>query len=80
MSFIFDKLAPPLNKRFKIGIKSFFESIPRQKTVVEGLKRGIFLILRFAQQANLGAIVPPPPFGCDTDHSTIQAMNLVCLV
>ena len=50
MSFIFDKLAPhPLNKRFKTRFKSFFESIPVQKTVTEAVKRGIFLILYFGR-------------------------------
>ena len=60
MSFIFDKSAP-LNKRFKICLKSFFESMPGQKTVSEVLKRGIFLILRFVRHANEGAIAPPRP-------------------
>ena len=59
MSFIFDKLAPPLNERFKIYFESFFESIPVQKTVSEVLKRGIFLILHFVRQANGRATAPP---------------------
>ena len=56
MSFIFGKLAPPppLNKRFKLCFKSFFESIPVQKTVSEVQKRDIFLILHFILQANGG--------------------------
>ena len=52
MSFVFEKLAPPLNKRFKICFKSFFESIPVQKPASEELKSGIFLILHFGRQAN----------------------------
>ena len=38
MSFTFDKLdppSPPLNRRLKICIESFFESIPVQTTVSE---------------------------------------------
>ena len=59
MSFIFDKLAPLLlNKRFKIWLESFFESIPVQKTVSEMLKRGIFLLLHFVRQANERATAP----------------------
>ena len=43
MNFTFDPFAPsPLNKRFKICFKSFFESISVQKAVSEVLKRGIF--------------------------------------
>ena len=39
MSFNFDELAPLLpNKHFEICSKSFFESIPVQKTVSEALK------------------------------------------
>ena len=38
MSFIFDKLAIPINERFKVCFKSFSESIPVQKTVSEVLK------------------------------------------
>ena len=59
MSFIFDKLAPfLLNERFKIWLKSFFESIPVQKRVSEMLKRGIFLLLHFVRQANGRATAP----------------------
>ena len=61
MSFIFDKLAPtPVTKHFKICIKSFFESILEQKTVLEVPKRSIFLILRFARQA-MGRYSPRTP-------------------
>ena len=39
MSSIFDKLSPlppkKINKRFKICLESFFESIPKQKTLSE---------------------------------------------
>ena len=80
MGFIFDKLAPtPLNKRFKICFNSFSESISVQKTVSEMLKRGISLFLRFVQQANKGSVAPEPS-GYATDHSTMQALNLVCIV
>ena len=47
MSFIFDNLAPSLNMRFKIYFKSFFESIPVQKTVSEVLKMWYFLYSAF---------------------------------
>ena len=84
MSFNFEKLAlppPPLNNRFKIRFKSFFESMPVQKTVSEVLKRGIFHILRFVRYADEGAIAPiAPSFGYATDYSTIEALNLVCIV
>ena len=43
MCFIFDEISPPsLNKRFKIRLKSFFESIPEQKTVSKVLKTWYF--------------------------------------
>ena len=51
MSFIFDKLAPLLNKRFKNMLQIIFESIPMQKTVLKVLKRTIFFILHFVWQA-----------------------------
>ena len=47
MSFIFDNLAPSLNMRFKKYFKSFFESIPVQKTVSEVLKMWYFLYSAF---------------------------------
>ena len=55
--------------------------MPVQKTVSEVLKRGIFHILRFVRYANDGAAAPiAPSFGYITDHSTIEALNLVCIV
>ena len=71
MSFIFDKLAP-LNERFKICFESYFESIPVQKTVLEVLKRGIFLILHCVRQAN-GRATAPPAYAIE--YITIQALN-----
>ena len=44
MSFVFDKLAPLLNKRFKNMLSIIFQSIPMQKTVLKVLKRAIFFI------------------------------------
>ena len=45
------------------------------------LKRGISHILRFVRYADEGAIAPiAPSFGYATDYSTIEALNLVCIV
>ena len=57
--FFFGKLAVLLNKRFKIRYKSFFESIPVQKTVLEGQKRGFFLLCILVGRPIEGAILPP---------------------
>ena len=61
MSFVFDKLASPLNKRFKICCKTFFESIPVQKTISEVLETWYFVCSAFfVRQADGGAIALPP--------------------
>ena len=50
----FGQISPSLTTRFEICFKSFFESIPAQKTVSDVLKSGIFLILHFGRLANGG--------------------------
>ena len=49
-----------------------FQSIQGQKTVSEVLKRGIFFYPAFCSAGQWG--------GYATDYSTIQALNLVCIV
>ena len=52
MSFIFDKLANPLNKRFKIRFESFLKPTSIQKTVSEVQKTWYFPYSEFGRQAN----------------------------
>ena len=55
--------------------------MPVHMTVSEVLKRGIFHILRFVWYVDEGATAPiASSVGYATDHSTIQALNLVCIV
>ena len=66
---------PPVNKRFKICFKSFFESIPVQKVVSEVLKTLYFSYSAFWFKGQWGAIAPP---GCTAGHDpTISCC--VCL-
>ena len=57
LSFIFDKLAPPLNKCFKRCFKSLFSPLQRIKQSQKCIKRSVFPILHFGRHAN----VSPPP-------------------
>ena len=51
-------LAPPLNKRFKLCLKSFF-SLIQCKRVLEVLKTWSFLIVHFGRQTNGGGAIAP---------------------
>ena len=68
MSIIFEKLAPP-NTCFKRYFKSLFSLLQRKKTVSEGLKRGVFLILQFGPHSNGGGLSPPPPRYATEKHN-----------
>ena len=59
VSFIFDKLASPLNIYFKKCFKSLFIPLQCIKQSQKYQKRNIFLILHFGRHANGGAIAPP---------------------
>ena len=59
MSFIFDKLAPPLKKLFKIGFKSFLVHFSRKK-LSEVLKTWYFLCAAFCSAGQWGKGCAPP--------------------
>ena len=61
MSFIFDKLAPPLNERFKTCFKPFFESISVQNTVSQALKTWYFPYSAFSSAGQWGGGGFSPP-------------------
>ena len=61
-TFIFDELAPapPLNKRFKICFKSFFESILVQDSLRRA-KNLVFFLFSLLVGRPIGGLQPPPP-------------------
>ena len=60
MTFIFDKLVPPLNICFKRCFKSLFSSFQYKQQSQKRQKRGIFFILHFAWLANGARSIAPP--------------------
>ena len=64
VSFIFDKLAPPLNICFKRCFKLLFSSLECIKLSQKCQKHSVFPILHFGQHANGGggAIARPPGY------------------
>ena len=77
MGFIFEKLAFPLDKRFKICFESFFGCIPEQKTVSEVLKTWYFFICIFVGRPMGGHKLPNPSlrywtWAIDLDPSIVK--------